>query len=86
MLSMYADDAEKNRQRWCQQQSGVLKSVSQRKDARADVTLEQMHHGFQVPAVVQLSISTFNFFFLDSRRNSDSLRNNELTQIISKIL
>lgn len=61
MLSVYTDDAEKDRQRRCQQQSGVLKSVSQREDPRADVTLEQMHHGFQVPAVVQSFISSIYF-------------------------
>lgn len=68
MLSVYADDAEKDRERWCEQQSGVLKGVSQREDAGTDVTLEQMHHGFQVPAVVQLSISAFDLFSTRSAR------------------
>jgi len=60
VLSVHADDTEKNRQRRRQQQSGILKSVSQREDPRTNVTLEQMHHGFQVPAVVQSSISAFD--------------------------
>lgn len=89
VLSVHADDTKEDRQRGCQQQSGVLESISQRKDPWTDVTLEQMHHGFQVPAVVQFQfVSAFDLFstrYDVIRRNSVS-QDNESSDISGILL
>jgi len=63
---MHANDSEEDRQWRCQHQSSVLESISQRKDPRANVPLEQMHHGFQVPAVVQFQFVSAIYSRLDA--------------------
>lgn len=51
MLSVDADETEEYRQGWSQQETRVFERVSERENSGADVTLEVVHQGLEVPEI-----------------------------------